>query len=247
MIQIAFASETGNTTELAELTFTRLSSLGFPCELDELDRLDLSTLPDRRLFLLLTSTFGDGEPPANGEDFFDALMANSAPRLDQLTFSVCALGDSSYELFCQCGKDFDRRLAELGARRIVPRVDCDVGEEEDRWEGWLTRITEQIPAIMATEERAPRRTAQLQGEAPSLPDLSSSPLAQPPSRAQQIPAPAASPSRVLEQQGSGSGRAIGGEGETRVGASPRSPTPTLITRKNPFFARIIRNDNLNNP
>ena len=59
--------------------------------------------------------------------------------LSQLSFSVCALGDTSYEFFCQCGRDFDRRLEELGARRIAPRVDCDVDYDEG-FETWWTGV-----------------------------------------------------------------------------------------------------------
>ncbi|MDP2891040.1 MAG: flavodoxin domain-containing protein, partial [Bacteroidota bacterium] len=74
-----------------------------------------------------------------------------------LQFAVCALGDSSYEHFCQTGKDIDRRLSELGAIRFHQRVDCDV-EFHQAASGWVTEVfgkysgkTESAPIQINTE------------------------------------------------------------------------------------------------
>ncbi len=85
--------------------------------------------------------------PDNAELFWDALSAESAPRLDGMDFAVLALGDTGYDGFCQAGKLIDMRLEQLGATRIVPRVDCDV-EFEDVAAAW---IAETLPLVAAVE------------------------------------------------------------------------------------------------
>ena len=133
-ITIAFGSETGTAEGLAEETATTLSAKGYQCQVVDLEDFTVEALSESQVFLLITSTFGEGEPPTNAEDFYDELMSADALDLSQLAFSVCALGDQTYEFFCQCGKDFDKRLEELGAKRIAARVDCDTDYlEYDDW------------------------------------------------------------------------------------------------------------------
>ena len=80
--------------------------------------------------LIVASTHGEGEPPDNAIGFHEFLHGKRAPKLDDLTFLYLSLGDSSYEFFCQTGKDFDKRLEELGGKRIYSRVDCDLDYDE---------------------------------------------------------------------------------------------------------------------
>ena len=72
------------------------------------------------------TSWGDGEQPDNAEDLWNAANGDSAPNLSSTNFSVCALGDTSYELFCESGKEWDKRFEELGGKRLLDRVDCDV-------------------------------------------------------------------------------------------------------------------------
>ena len=60
--------------------------------------------------LIIVSTYGEGDAPDNALSFHEFLHGKRAPKLDHLNFSVLALGDSSYEFFCQTGKEFDQRL-----------------------------------------------------------------------------------------------------------------------------------------
>ena len=80
--------------------------------------------------LVVTSTFGDGEPPDNAKAFWDFINSSVVPRLAQTRFSICAIGDSNYPKFCGFGKDLDLRLESLGAQRAHPRADCDLDFEE---------------------------------------------------------------------------------------------------------------------
>ncbi|HCC19919.1 MAG TPA: sulfite reductase subunit alpha, partial [Verrucomicrobiales bacterium] len=84
------------------------------------------------------STWGEGEPPETAETFYNELMSTDL-SLAGLEFAVCALGDTSYEQFCQTGKDVDARLEKLGAKRITERVDCDVDYDES-YAGWNKNV-----------------------------------------------------------------------------------------------------------
>lgn len=98
-----------------------------------------NTLKKLQHLLILVSTHGEGEPPDNAIPFYEFLHSKRAPQLDGLQYSVLALGDTSYEFFCQTGKDFDKRLEELGGQRLAPRVDCDVDFDEPASE-WMTQV-----------------------------------------------------------------------------------------------------------
>ena len=139
-ITILYGSHTGNCQSLAESFFQRLESEKYRVTLSSLDDFKAKALKKVQDLLLITSTHGDGDPPDNAISFYDFLQSKRAPELGDLRFSVLALGDSSYEFFCQTGKDFDKRLEELGGTRIYPRVDCDLDFEEPA-EEWFDGVT----------------------------------------------------------------------------------------------------------
>ena len=136
-ITIAFGSETGTSEGLAQDAAAILANKGYTCHVIDLEDFTIEDLEQIKFLLLITSTFGEGEPPTNAEFFYDEIMSADSTDLSQLKFSVCALGDSNYEFFCQCGKDFDQRLEALGGQRFAPRVDCDADylEYDDWWLG----------------------------------------------------------------------------------------------------------------
>lgn len=143
-VYIVFGTESGNAQGLAERTGEALRKEGLSCSV--IDMLDLKhdAIAEMRLLLVITSTYGNGDPPSNAEAFHAYLM-KKAPPLPHVAFSVCGLGDTTYDRFAQCGKDFDQRLGELGAERIHPRKDCDV-DYEGPFEAWLSGVT---PALLA--------------------------------------------------------------------------------------------------
>jgi len=97
--------------------------------------------------LVLVSTHGEGEPPDNARGFYEFLYSKRAPQLENLQFSVLALGDTSYEFFCQTGKDLDKRLEELGAKRLSPRVDCDL-DYDDSVAEWFEGVIGSLNACL---------------------------------------------------------------------------------------------------
>ncbi|WAC54899.1 sulfite reductase subunit alpha [Gordonia sp. SL306] len=150
-LQIVFGSQTGTAEWLSEQTETLARTHGFDPVRCDLDSLDITALSAARRLLVITSTYGEGDMPDNAELFWRALAAPDAPRLDGLFYGVLGLGDSIYDGFCQAGKNIDTRLAELGATRVVDRVDCDVDFEEpaDAW------ITQAVPALAAVDADTP--------------------------------------------------------------------------------------------
>lgn len=146
-LHVLYGSQTGNAESVAEDAAAAARAQGFApvvCALDDMD-------PDRFAglgqVLIVTSTYGEGEMPDNAELFWEALSAEGAPRLESMHFAVLALGDTGYDGFCQAGKLIDMRLEQLGAQRIVPRVDCDV-EFEELAAAW---IAETLPLVAAVE------------------------------------------------------------------------------------------------
>lgn len=129
---IAFGSQSGNAETLAKRLAREASGRGFAARAAGLDSLQPADLIKDKNVLLITSTWGEGEMPDNAISFWDSLNQNgSSPKLDGVQYSVLALGDMNYgDTFCLAGKKLDNRLSELGATRIVDRVDCDVEFDE---------------------------------------------------------------------------------------------------------------------
>ncbi|OUM97241.1 MAG: sulfite reductase [NADPH] flavoprotein, alpha-component [Thermobacillus sp. ZCTH02-B1] len=146
---VLYGSQTGNSKKVANQLAERLKGAGYEVTVSAMNDFKTNALKKVTRLFIVVSTHGEGEPPDNALSFYEFLHSKRAPRLDGLPFSVLALGDTSYEKFCQTGKDFDKRLEELGGRRIAPRVDCDV-DFEDAANGWI----ESVLAALADEEAA---------------------------------------------------------------------------------------------
>ena len=137
-LTILYGTESGNCEELADRTAKKAKKSGFKPKMLNMSDAQVTDLSSHKNLLVIVSTWGDGEPPETAERFYKEFM-NGSPQLDGVKYSVCALGDTSYEQFCQTGKDVDARFAELGATRVLDRVDCDV-DYEDSYEGWLSEV-----------------------------------------------------------------------------------------------------------
>ncbi|GLB59562.1 assimilatory sulfite reductase (NADPH) flavoprotein subunit [Cytobacillus sp. NCCP-133] len=129
-VTILFGSQTGNAQSLAKKAGKTLEERGFKATVSAMSDFKPKDLKKVNNLLIVVSTHGEGDPPDNALTFHEFVHGRRAPKLEDLRFSVLALGDSSYEFFCQTGKDFDKKLEELGGSRITPRVDCDLDFEE---------------------------------------------------------------------------------------------------------------------
>ncbi|AIQ30713.1 sulfite reductase [NADPH] flavoprotein alpha-component [Paenibacillus sp. FSL P4-0081] len=140
-VTVLFGSQTGNCQRLAASLSRKLEEQGFKVTVAAMNSFKPNGLKKIENLLLLVSTHGEGEPPDNARAFHEFLYSKRAPQLPQLRYSVLALGDTSYEFFCQTGKDFDQKLEELGAQRLTPRADCDLDYDEPvaEWFGHVIR------------------------------------------------------------------------------------------------------------
>lgn len=144
-VTIAWGSQTGNSESLGKKLAKTLSAKGHAPVVKDMAELSPEDLTSLGHLLIITSTYGDGEPPDNAAPLHSALHTEEVPPLSSLNYSVFALGDSNYPSFCKCGHDFDQRLAALGANRLAPIVECDVDFDEP-FAAWLQQIERALAA-----------------------------------------------------------------------------------------------------
>jgi len=154
---VYFGTETGNSEAVAKQTAKFLQSRGLESQAINLSKIPSSALASEDYALIVTSTFGEGDPPDSAKVFYTELHAPDHPRLSQLQYSVLALGDRNYERFCQCGKDIDARLEALGGHRLYQRADCDVDYEAtaDAWRSGVATVLEAASPVQKSKVVAP--------------------------------------------------------------------------------------------
>ncbi|MGL6223860.1 MAG: assimilatory sulfite reductase (NADPH) flavoprotein subunit, partial [Steroidobacteraceae bacterium] len=138
-VTIVYGSQTGNSKRIAEKLGRAAEAAGLAARVYAASNYPVKDLAKERLLVTVISTQGDGDPPDDARGLMEFLLSRRAPKLEQLSYSVLALGDSSYPRFCETGKQVDERLAALGAKRLVERVDCDV-DYDTLAAGWLERV-----------------------------------------------------------------------------------------------------------
>ncbi len=165
-VTVLFGSQTGNAQGLAKKLAQQLTAQGFDVTLSSMGDYKTNNLKKVHNLFVLASTQGEGDPPDNAIPFYEFLHSKRAPQLAETKFAVLGLGDTSYEFFCQTGKDFDKRLEELGAERIVPRADCDVDFEEQAGE-WIGQVLSALgeASAAASVAASPTATASVNEEA----------------------------------------------------------------------------------
>ena len=134
-LTVLYGTESGNSEVLADRAVKAAKKRGFQAVMKNMSEISMAELAKSTKLLVIVSTWGDGEPPETAVSFYKEFM-NSDLALSDVRFSVCGLGDTAYEKFCQIGKDVDAKLESLGATRVSARQDCDV-DYEDAYAGWL--------------------------------------------------------------------------------------------------------------
>ena len=146
-LTILFATESGNSESLANRAAKLARKRGFRPKVVDLADLDTASLAKEHNLLVITATWGEGEPPARAIHGYAALMGQDAPSLSGVRFGVLALGDTSYAEFCAVGRLLDARLEALGGTRIIDRVDCDLDYEEPA-AAWIDQALDRLKPAM---------------------------------------------------------------------------------------------------
>jgi sulfite reductase (NADPH) flavoprotein alpha-component len=220
-LTILFGSQTGTAEGLAKRAAKEAGKRGFGATVVDMAQTDLALIAAETNVLVITSTYGDGEPPDNAKALHDSLAAavqlsTHSSRLSTVRFSVCSLGDTNYTQFCKCGEEFDAYFEKLGGTRISTRADCDLDYEE-KFTTWLDSALSSLSAPVGAG--LPR------DDSPSSKDNHG-----PPSRDKPAPTNPAPTS--------GAPSAI---------RNPQSEIPDGFSRSHPFPAPLLMSRNLNAP
>lgn len=144
-LTVLYGSESGNAEKLAGDIKKRADKAGFKARIANMGDAKPADLAKAENLLVIVSTWGEGDPPDGTTSYYEAFMSDAMPQLPNVKYSVCALGDTSYEHFCKIGKDFDERIAQLGGERVFDRADCDV-DFEATFEAWVTGAIAALPS-----------------------------------------------------------------------------------------------------
>lgn len=153
-ITVISASQTGNARRLAEQLRDELLAAKLNVNLIRAGDYKFKQIAQEKLLVIVTSTQGEGDPPEEAVALYKYLMSKKAPRLTETAFAIFGLGDRSYEFFSKAGKDFDNRLAQLGAERLLDRVDADLDYDvvAEQWRNELIALLiKRIPQESQTQ------------------------------------------------------------------------------------------------
>ena len=154
-LTILYGSQTDNGRGVAEELAQEASARGLATKLMSLADYKPANIKRESFVSLVISTHGEGDPPDDAELFHEFLMSDKAPKLDDLKFTVLALGDSSYVNYCQTGRELDSRLKEMGAEQILPIVECDL-DYEDPASRWSQDVIKSLPDELASAAEVSR-------------------------------------------------------------------------------------------
>jgi len=152
-LSIIFASQTGNAKGVAEALQEEARAQGIAVELFDASDYKGKNLAKETHVIIVASTNGEGEAPDNAMELHEFLQSKKAPKLANLQYAVIGLGDSSYEFFCQTGKDFDSYLSKLGATPFIERIDCDVDYEQAASE-WRKQALAKVKQTLSVSAEA---------------------------------------------------------------------------------------------
>jgi sulfite reductase (NADPH) flavoprotein alpha-component len=150
-LTILFGTESGNAEALAAQVRKAAAKLGFAPKVVDMADFSPAQAAAVENLVIVASTWGEGDPPQRAVDFYEALMADDAPRFEKTRFAVLALGDRAYAQFCEIGRRIDERLAALGGARIADRIECDLDFETPAT-GWIDSTLERLNAEVGPKD-----------------------------------------------------------------------------------------------
>ena len=146
-ISILYGTETGNSEYLSDLLSQAFDDHSLDNQIFDLGDYEVEQVQNEQTIVIITSTYGNGEPPSNAQEFYEylenLLNQGHTQALQNLRFAVCGLGDRTFQNFANAGKMFDAILEKLGAQRIIDRVDCD-DDYEDQFEFFREKIVQYL-------------------------------------------------------------------------------------------------------
>ena len=154
-LNVLFGSESGNSEKLAaslERTANEIKkqageALDFTVVKKNLKDVKVADLTEMEYAVVAISTWGEGDPPGTCVKFCNELFADNSTDLSKLNFSVFAMGDTAYEIFCGCGKQVDESLGRLGGKRIIDRFDSDL-EFDKHFEPWEVEFFKTVTPLL---------------------------------------------------------------------------------------------------
>ncbi|HEU5069892.1 MAG TPA: sulfite reductase subunit alpha [Verrucomicrobiae bacterium] len=176
-LAILFGSQTGTAEGLAKKFAKEAEQRGFAPRVLALNEHEQANLAAGGKAVIISSTWGDGEPPDNAANFWSWLSADATPRLENLHFAVLGLGDRNYSDFCGASKKFDARLEALGAKRLAPRGECDV-DYEAAAAAWMDRLWDKLVVGQASSLSGGTPTNGKPHATPSAPETGKLPVPQ---------------------------------------------------------------------
>lgn len=166
VLTVLYGSQTGNAKGAAQGFQAKAEAAGYNSKLISMADYKPRQLKNETHVVIFVSTHGEGDAPDDAIELHEFLGGKKAPKLNSLKYAVLGLGDSSYEFFCQTGKDFDERLAKQGASAIIPREDCDVdydSQVESFAEKLIASLKDELSAVPASQSVAAQTGAAVQG------------------------------------------------------------------------------------
>ena len=153
-LMVLFGSQSGNSEDLDAITAKLAAVAHLEGQVKDMAETSLAEIAASKRVLVICSTWGEGEMPDTAQALWDAANAGGAPSFDGVNFTVCALGDTDYDLYCEAGKDWDRRFEELGGTRVAEMAECNV-DYEPFWKAWVPGALGALASVNSSGEMVP--------------------------------------------------------------------------------------------
>ena len=144
ILDILYATQTGNAETVAKKLQLLAKNQGFNANLVEMNYHNINTFRQLRNVAIVTSTYGNGEVPEMGIDFWNELKSSKVEMVN-LRYGLIALGDKSHKIFRGAGKAISKKLDDLKCIKVIQNLECD-GDTECTYV-WSIKFLEKLKAL----------------------------------------------------------------------------------------------------